>query len=160
MYIRSESGTRPSCLVTGTLQSQWANSVCVKMSPVHRWTVLLLVLCALFLTLLAADSKQKPKKKKDIRDYNDADMARLLEQWEVRYSGAFLWKLLHMSAANHLSNILRSNLYWHRTYPESWHNVLIIDSLYLNNNLIAEVLETQITVGYWVQVTGNWHIPR
>lgn len=25
-----------------------------------------------------------PKKKKDIRDYNDADMARLLEQWEVR----------------------------------------------------------------------------
>ena len=23
------------------------------------------------------------KKKKDIRDYNDADMARLLEQWEV-----------------------------------------------------------------------------
>lgn len=24
------------------------------------------------------------KKKKDIRDYNDADMARLLEQWEVR----------------------------------------------------------------------------
>ncbi|KAL2088984.1 hypothetical protein ACEWY4_015883 [Coilia grayii] len=24
----------------------------------------------------------KPKKKKDIRDYNDADMARLLEQWE------------------------------------------------------------------------------
>lgn len=25
-----------------------------------------------------------PAKKKDIRDYNDADMARLLEQWEVR----------------------------------------------------------------------------
>ncbi|KAG8516393.1 LRP chaperone MESD [Galemys pyrenaicus] len=25
-----------------------------------------------------------PRKKKDIRDYNDADMARLLEQWEVR----------------------------------------------------------------------------
>lgn len=24
------------------------------------------------------------RKKKDIRDYNDADMARLLEQWEVR----------------------------------------------------------------------------
>lgn len=28
-----------------------------------------------------------PAKKKDIRDYNDADMARLLEQWEVRGGG-------------------------------------------------------------------------
>lgn len=28
-------------------------------------------------------SDSKLKKKKDIRDYNDADMARLLEQWEV-----------------------------------------------------------------------------
>lgn len=63
-------------------------AACVKMSPVLRWTLLLL--CALFLTLLAADSKQKPKKKKDIRDYNDADMARLLEQWEVGSSGASL----------------------------------------------------------------------
>ncbi|CAF95960.1 unnamed protein product, partial [Tetraodon nigroviridis] len=52
------------------------------MSPVLRWTLLVLVLCALFFTVLAADSQQKPKKKKDIRDYNDADMARLLEQWE------------------------------------------------------------------------------
>ncbi|KAK2853369.1 hypothetical protein Q5P01_006030 [Channa striata] len=31
---------------------------------------------------IASDAKEKPKKKKDIRDYNDADMARLLEQWE------------------------------------------------------------------------------
>ncbi|KAM4743837.1 LRP chaperone MESD [Anableps anableps] len=30
----------------------------------------------------ATDSTNKPKKKKDIQDYNDADMARLLEQWE------------------------------------------------------------------------------
>lgn len=31
------------------------------------------------------EASQPPrKKKKDIRDYNDADMARLLEQWEVR----------------------------------------------------------------------------
>eukprot|EP00066_Takifugu_rubripes_P009622 XP_003976758.1 PREDICTED: LDLR chaperone MESD [Takifugu rubripes] len=44
--------------------------------------LLLLLLCALFLTNSAADSKEKPRKKKDIRDYNDADMARLLEQWE------------------------------------------------------------------------------
>lgn len=28
-------------------------------------------------------SNSNPKKKKDIRDYNDADMAKLLEQWEV-----------------------------------------------------------------------------
>lgn len=46
---------------------------------------LVLVLCA---CLVAAEepkkSPDKPaKKKKDIRDYNDADMARLLEQWEV-----------------------------------------------------------------------------
>ncbi|KAM3828501.1 LRP chaperone MESD [Vipera latastei] len=45
---------------------------------------LVLVLCA---CLVAAEepkkSPDKPaKKKKDIRDYNDADMARLLEQWE------------------------------------------------------------------------------
>ncbi|XP_056881060.1 LRP chaperone MESD [Takifugu flavidus] len=44
--------------------------------------LLLLLLCALFLSNSAADSKEKPRKKKDIRDYNDADMARLLEQWE------------------------------------------------------------------------------
>uniref|UniRef100_A0AAY5L0Q2 LRP chaperone MESD n=1 Tax=Esox lucius TaxID=8010 RepID=A0AAY5L0Q2_ESOLU len=32
---------------------------------------------------LTIDGKNnKPKKKKDIRDYNDADMARLLEEWE------------------------------------------------------------------------------
>lgn len=65
------------------------------MSPVLRRSLqpplllLLLLLCALFLTHSAADSKEKPRKKKDIRDYNDADMARLLEQWEVGPSGAF-----------------------------------------------------------------------
>ncbi|XP_028290208.1 LRP chaperone MESD isoform X2 [Gouania willdenowi] len=44
-----------------------------------------LLLLLLFISLLcgsAADSKGKTRKKKDIRDYNDADMARLLEQWE------------------------------------------------------------------------------
>lgn len=30
------------------------------------------------------EASPPPRKKKDIRDYNDADMARLLEQWEVR----------------------------------------------------------------------------
>ncbi|XP_061564246.1 LRP chaperone MESD [Cololabis saira] len=40
-----------------------------------------LFLCWFFLCVWAAESGDKPKKK-DIRDYNDADMARLLEQWE------------------------------------------------------------------------------
>ncbi|XP_025898247.1 LRP chaperone MESD [Nothoprocta perdicaria] len=50
-----------------------------------RWALLAL---ALALCAAAADEpegKRRPapaKKKKDIRDYNDADMARLLEQWE------------------------------------------------------------------------------
>ena len=44
-----------------------------KMAAAARWAALGLALwlCG-------------PAKKKDIRDYNDADMARLLEQWEVR----------------------------------------------------------------------------
>ncbi|XP_030622097.1 LRP chaperone MESD [Chanos chanos] len=40
------------------------------------------VLLALILIFSIACADTKPKKKKDIRDYNDADMARLLEQWE------------------------------------------------------------------------------
>ncbi|KAG9489167.1 LRP chaperone MESD [Eleutherodactylus coqui] len=40
-----------------------------------------LCVCLLLLSLTAA-AEEKPRKKKDIRDYNDADMARLLEQWE------------------------------------------------------------------------------
>lgn len=41
-----------------------------------------MLLLAVFIFLVHC-SDSKPKKKKDIRDYNDADMARLLEQWEV-----------------------------------------------------------------------------
>ncbi|XP_070820415.1 LRP chaperone MESD [Chaetodon trifascialis] len=41
-----------------------------------------LLFCTYLLCILATDSQVQPKKKKDIRDYNDADMARLLEQWE------------------------------------------------------------------------------
>ncbi|KPP59666.1 LDLR chaperone MESD-like [Scleropages formosus] len=42
------------------------------------------LLCVTLIYVFAADEGKnaKPKKKKDIRDYNDADMARLLEQWE------------------------------------------------------------------------------
>ncbi|XP_063304981.1 LRP chaperone MESD [Pelobates fuscus] len=39
-------------------------------------------LCFLLLVSLAGSVDEKKKKKKDIRDYNDADMARLLDQWE------------------------------------------------------------------------------
>ncbi|KAE8618168.1 hypothetical protein XENTR_v10009293 [Xenopus tropicalis] len=39
-------------------------------------------LCLVLLVGLTAAAEEKKKKKKDIRDYNDADMARLLEQWE------------------------------------------------------------------------------
>lgn len=43
---------------------------------------MLLLLLTHLLCVSVAESSEKPKKKKDIRDYNDADMARLLEQWE------------------------------------------------------------------------------
>ncbi|KAJ6662789.1 hypothetical protein lerEdw1_010993, partial [Lerista edwardsae] len=50
------------------------------------WLGLLVLACALAAVLGAEEPKGSPakqaKKKKDIRDYNDADMARLLEQWE------------------------------------------------------------------------------
>lgn len=48
-----------------------------------RLRCIVLLLCTFLLCVLATEDKDKPKKKKDIRDYNDADMARLLEQWEV-----------------------------------------------------------------------------
>ncbi|XP_018427169.1 PREDICTED: LDLR chaperone MESD [Nanorana parkeri] len=38
--------------------------------------------CLLFIVTLTGAAEEKKKKKKDIRDYNDADMARLLDQWE------------------------------------------------------------------------------
>ncbi|XP_044050450.1 LRP chaperone MESD [Siniperca chuatsi] len=52
------------------------------MASDFRWRCVVLLLCTYLFCILAADSDGKPKKKKDIRDYNDADMARLLEQWE------------------------------------------------------------------------------
>ncbi|KAF3833364.1 hypothetical protein F7725_027029 [Dissostichus mawsoni] len=52
------------------------------MASDFRWRCVVLLLCTYMLCILATDSKIKAKKKKDIRDYNDADMARLLEQWE------------------------------------------------------------------------------
>ncbi|XP_070688021.1 LRP chaperone MESD [Pempheris klunzingeri] len=52
------------------------------MASDFRLRCVVLLLCTYLLCILASDSKNEPKKKKDIRDYNDADMARLLEQWE------------------------------------------------------------------------------
>uniref|UniRef100_A0A3P8N6Z5 LRP chaperone MESD n=1 Tax=Astatotilapia calliptera TaxID=8154 RepID=A0A3P8N6Z5_ASTCA len=47
------------------------------------WRCAVLVLCTHMLCAVETETKAKAKKKKDIRDYNDADMARLLEQWEA-----------------------------------------------------------------------------
>ncbi|XP_068457663.1 LRP chaperone MESD [Clinocottus analis] len=54
------------------------------MASDFRWrcVAVALLLCTYILSISATDNKEKTKKKKDIRDYNDADMARLLEQWE------------------------------------------------------------------------------
>ncbi|KAK9971338.1 hypothetical protein ABG768_024710 [Culter alburnus] len=49
-------------------------------SPVSSRTVSVLLFLILFISVHCTETK--PKKKKDIRDYNDADMARLLEEWE------------------------------------------------------------------------------
>ncbi|XP_066503752.1 LRP chaperone MESD [Hoplias malabaricus] len=47
------------------------------------WRAAVVFLCFLSVFLaLTEGTDPKPKKKKDIRDYNDADMARLLEEWE------------------------------------------------------------------------------
>nr|XP_057934643.1 LRP chaperone MESD [Doryrhamphus excisus] len=52
------------------------------MAPDFRWQCFVLLFCTFLLYSTATDGKEKPRKKKDIRDYNDADMARLLEEWE------------------------------------------------------------------------------
>ena len=59
------------------------------MASDFRWKCLALLLCAQLLVVIANDGANKPKKKKDIRDYNDADMARLLEEWEVMDGDGF-----------------------------------------------------------------------
>ncbi|XP_077375470.1 LRP chaperone MESD [Festucalex cinctus] len=51
------------------------------MASDFQWKCVLLLFCTYLLCSFATESKNKAKKK-DIRDYNDADMARLLEQWE------------------------------------------------------------------------------
>lgn len=53
-----------------------------KMASSIRWRCVSVLLFVVFI-LSVHCSNSNPKKKKDIRDYNDADMAKLLEQWEV-----------------------------------------------------------------------------
>ncbi|KAG6927187.1 mesoderm development candidate 2, partial [Chelydra serpentina] len=57
-----------------------------KMAAAARWARLGLVVLLLVAAAGAGEPegtrRAQPAKKKDIRDYNDADMARLLEQWE------------------------------------------------------------------------------
>lgn len=75
------------------------------MAADFRWGCAVLLLCTYLICILATDGQNnKPKKKKDIRDYNDADMARLLEEWEV--NNTFLIRLI---AAFQLLRQLASN---------------------------------------------------
>lgn len=47
----------------------------------------LVILMALLPLAMGKKSKEKPDwAKKDIRDFTDADMERLLDQWEVSYN--------------------------------------------------------------------------
>ncbi|XP_034536595.1 LRP chaperone MESD [Notolabrus celidotus] len=53
------------------------------MAADFRWRCMVLLLFTHLLCVVSeTEGGGKTKKKKDIRDYNDADMARLLEQWE------------------------------------------------------------------------------
>ena len=54
---------------------------------IRRAALCALLLCLLVLTSAKKDKDKKPDwAKKDIRDYTDADLERLLDQWDV--SGA------------------------------------------------------------------------
>ncbi|XP_064245437.1 LRP chaperone MESD [Passer domesticus] len=53
-----------------------------KMAAAAGWALLALALCLSAAAATGGSEGKRPPKKKDIRDYNDADMARLLEQWE------------------------------------------------------------------------------
>lgn len=63
---------------------------------------LLLWLCFFGIILISnckkADDKNKPEwAKKDIRDYNDADLERLLDQWEVNIHCVALFKYVFLA---------------------------------------------------------------
>ena len=49
-------------------------------------TVFVIFVCISFLIVGAKKTKEKPEwAKKDIRDFSDADMERLLDQWDVSF---------------------------------------------------------------------------
>lgn len=56
------------------------------MIAMPKYSLLVIVVLGFICSSIAkkADEKDKPKwAKKDIRDYSDADMERLLDQWDV-----------------------------------------------------------------------------
>ncbi|KAM5171360.1 LRP chaperone MESD [Mantella aurantiaca] len=60
-----------------------ACAVCTRVAVMAALSVRALCVCLLVILSLTRAAEEEKKKKKDIRDYNDADMARLLEQWEA-----------------------------------------------------------------------------
>ena len=63
-----------------------------KASVAIHFAVFLCLLCRLTLTdAKKSEEKEKPAwAKKDIRDYTDADLERLLDQWDVSYMLLYL----------------------------------------------------------------------
>ncbi|XP_077084187.1 LRP chaperone MESD isoform X2 [Siphateles boraxobius] len=59
-------------------------------TPVSSRTVSVLLFLIFFISVHCTETKAK--KKKDIRDYNDADMARLLEEWEMMTSKRVIYR--------------------------------------------------------------------
>jgi len=61
--------------------------MCLYATVVHLKMIRLVLLVALFLTVVAAKKSSPDEKpdwaKKDIRFFSEADMERLLDQWEV-----------------------------------------------------------------------------
>lgn len=53
---------------------------------VPKWIVMLLFINCVIFCVNRQVQKPKPKKiNKDVRDYTDADLEHLLDQWEVRF---------------------------------------------------------------------------
>lgn len=56
--------------------------------------LVLIVLVLVGAVVLCKKPQEKPEwAKKDIRDFSDADMERLLDQWEVRFQSYFYYNI-------------------------------------------------------------------
>jgi hypothetical protein len=73
------------CIIIYVLCNRWklvrGESGAENRRSMARWLVLVLLLTVVLPTL--GDKAKTGKPKKDIRDYNDADLERLYEEWEV-----------------------------------------------------------------------------